>query len=47
MREPNGVLRKATWEERDRLIQVYFPKQGRQLTVPLIFQEQNLKVGQI
>eukprot|EP00066_Takifugu_rubripes_P005031 XP_003968819.1 PREDICTED: 28S ribosomal protein S22, mitochondrial [Takifugu rubripes] len=43
VREPNGVLRKATWEERDRLIQVYFPKQGRQLTVPLIFQEQNLK----
>lgn len=47
VREPSGVLRKATWEERDRLIQVYFPKQGRQLTAPLIFQEENLKVGKI
>lgn len=45
VREPNGILRKATWEERDRLIQVYFPKEGRQLTAPRIFQEENLKVG--
>ncbi len=45
VREPNGTLRKATWEERDRLIQVYFPKEGRKLTTPLIFKEENLKVG--
>ncbi|CAG13944.1 unnamed protein product, partial [Tetraodon nigroviridis] len=44
VREPSGVLRKATWEERDRLVQVYFPKQGRQLKAPLIFQEDNLKM---
>ncbi|KAJ4935214.1 hypothetical protein JOQ06_016750 [Pogonophryne albipinna] len=44
VREPNGVLRKASWEERDRLIQVYFPKEGRKLTAPLIFKEENLKM---
>ncbi|KAF3693088.1 28S ribosomal protein S22, mitochondrial [Channa argus] len=44
VREPNGILRKATWEERDRLIQVYFPRKGRKITPPLIFKEENLKV---
>ncbi|TKS81405.1 28S ribosomal protein S22, mitochondrial [Collichthys lucidus] len=44
VREPNGTLRKATWEERDRLVQVYFPKEGRKLTTPLIFKEENLKM---
>lgn len=45
VREPNGTLRKATWEERDRLIQVYFPKEGRKITAPHIFKEGNLKVA--
>ncbi|XP_049912977.1 28S ribosomal protein S22, mitochondrial [Epinephelus moara] len=44
VREPNGTLRKATWEERDRLIQIYFPKEGRKLTAPLMFKEENLKL---
>ncbi|KAM3874961.1 small ribosomal subunit protein mS22 [Diretmus argenteus] len=44
VREPSGTLRKATWEERDRLIQVYFPKEGRKLTAPLLFKEENLKL---
>ncbi|KAM6987962.1 small ribosomal subunit protein mS22 [Tautogolabrus adspersus] len=44
VREPDGTLRKANWEERDRLIQVYFPKEGRKLTAPLIFKEENLKM---
>ncbi|XP_018539630.1 28S ribosomal protein S22, mitochondrial [Lates calcarifer] len=44
VREPDGTLRKATWEERDRLIQVYFPKDGRKITAPLIFKEENLKM---
>ncbi|XP_026219523.1 28S ribosomal protein S22, mitochondrial [Anabas testudineus] len=44
VREPNGILRKATWEERDRLVQTYFPKEGRKLTAPLIFKEENLKM---
>lgn len=44
VREPDGTLRKATWEERDRLVQVYFPKPGRRLTPPFMFKEENLKV---
>lgn len=47
VREPDGVLRKATWEERDRLIQVYFPREGRKLTAPLIFKDENLKVPHV
>ncbi|MEQ2264127.1 28S ribosomal protein S22, mitochondrial, partial [Xenotaenia resolanae] len=43
VREPDGTLRKAIWEERDRLIQVYFPRQGRKLTPHLLFKEENLK----
>lgn len=45
VREPDGTLRKATWEERDRFVQVYFPKQGRKLTPHVLFKEENLKVG--
>ncbi|XP_051965635.1 28S ribosomal protein S22, mitochondrial [Xyrauchen texanus] len=44
VREPNGTLRKASWEERDRIIQVYFPKEGRKLAAPPIFKEENLQV---
>ncbi|XP_013215318.2 small ribosomal subunit protein mS22 isoform X2 [Ictidomys tridecemlineatus] len=43
VREPSGTLRKASWEERDRMIQVYFPKEGRRILPPLIFKEENLK----
>lgn len=46
VREPDGTLRKATWEERDRLVQVYFPKPGRRLAPPFMFKEENLKVGE-
>ncbi|XP_078064819.1 small ribosomal subunit protein mS22 [Mustelus asterias] len=44
VREPDGVLRKATWEERDRMIQVYFPRDGRRITPPPIFKNENLLV---
>lgn len=44
VREPNGVLRKATWDERDRMIQVYFPREGRTIIPPPIFQNENLLV---
>ncbi|KAM4864200.1 small ribosomal subunit protein mS22 isoform X2 [Urocitellus parryii] len=43
VREPSGTLRKASWEERDRMIQVYFPKEGRRILPPVIFKEENLK----
>ncbi|CAM5138922.1 unnamed protein product [Eretmochelys imbricata] len=42
VREPSGVLRKATWEERDRMIQMYFPREGRKLVPPPIFKDENL-----
>ncbi|XP_007945700.1 28S ribosomal protein S22, mitochondrial [Orycteropus afer afer] len=43
VREPSGTLRKASWEERDRMIQIYFPKEGRRILTPIIFKEENLK----
>ncbi|XP_074859718.1 small ribosomal subunit protein mS22 [Carettochelys insculpta] len=42
VREPTGVLRKATWEERDRMIQVYFPRERRKLVPPSMFKDENL-----
>ncbi|XP_034988922.1 small ribosomal subunit protein mS22 [Zootoca vivipara] len=42
VRETNGTLRKATWEERDRMIQIYFPKEGRKIIPPVLFKEENL-----
>ncbi|MXQ82356.1 hypothetical protein E5288_WYG011033 [Bos mutus] len=43
VREPSGTLRKASWEERDRMIQIYFPKEGRRVLTPVIFREENLQ----
>ncbi|XP_021570599.1 28S ribosomal protein S22, mitochondrial isoform X2 [Carlito syrichta] len=43
VREPSGTLRKASWEERDRMIQIYFPKEGRRVLLPVIFKEENLR----
>ncbi|KAK5646806.1 hypothetical protein RI129_005270, partial [Pyrocoelia pectoralis] len=37
VREPNGTLRDANWDERDRMNQVYFPKSHRKLKVPKMF----------
>lgn len=34
MRETDGVLRQATWEERDRMCQVFFPTLGRKIWLP-------------
>ncbi|KAM9184027.1 small ribosomal subunit protein mS22 [Mergus octosetaceus] len=42
VREPNGVLRKATWEERDRMIQIFFPKEGRRVIPPAVFKDEHL-----
>ncbi|XP_068135273.1 small ribosomal subunit protein mS22 isoform X1 [Hyperolius riggenbachi] len=43
VREPSGVLRKATWEERDRMLQVFFPRQGRKLIPPPVFKKENMQ----
>nr|XP_056705340.1 28S ribosomal protein S22, mitochondrial [Euleptes europaea] len=42
VRETSGVLRKATWEERDRMIQIFFPREGREISPPPLFRNENL-----
>ncbi|NXA47802.1 RT22 protein, partial [Nothocercus julius] len=42
VREPSGVLRKASWEERDRMIQIFFPKEGRRVIPPVLFKDEHL-----
>lgn len=39
------MLRKATWEERDRMIQIFFPKEGRRVIAPTLFKDENLGVS--
>jgi len=43
VRDPDGVLRKATWEEWAKMCQIYFPRPGKQLTMPQMFQDQHLQ----
>lgn len=45
IREPDGTLRYANWQERDRLVQTYFPKLGRNIDKPKMFQEEYLIVS--
>ncbi|KAF6198521.1 hypothetical protein GE061_008269 [Apolygus lucorum] len=42
VRDENGTLRLANWEERTRMNQIYFPRTARELWVPVMFQEENL-----
>ncbi len=42
VRETNGTLREGTWEERDRLCQMYHPKPGRKLWLPTLLTEEQL-----
>ena len=44
VREPGGVLRFATPEERDRALQVYFPRPGKMYVMPKMFCEDQLEV---
>ena len=47
MREPSGKLRMATHDERDRMLQVYFPVPGRMYNIPEMFQEENVEVSSL
>lgn len=38
-REPNGTLREADWDTKDRLNQIYFPIEGREIRTPLMFND--------
>uniref|UniRef100_A0A0P4WQX4 28S ribosomal protein S22, mitochondrial n=1 Tax=Daphnia magna TaxID=35525 RepID=A0A0P4WQX4_9CRUS len=43
VRDPNGVLRDASWEERQKMCQIYFPLPGRQISMPKMFEETHLQ----
>ena len=42
-REPDGTLRHATWDERDRMNQIFFPTEGRRFKPAFLFEPNNLK----
>ncbi|XP_055934905.1 28S ribosomal protein S22, mitochondrial-like [Argiope bruennichi] len=43
VREVDGTLRKATWEERERMNQIFFPIPGRNLETPKLFESPHLE----
>nr|XP_002731144.1 PREDICTED: 28S ribosomal protein S22, mitochondrial-like [Saccoglossus kowalevskii] len=43
VREPTGVLRHADWDERARMLQIYFPRDGRKIEPPEIFEDENME----
>ena len=43
VREPNGTLRLADHKERDRTLQVYFPRSGRMYNMPKMFEEESIE----
>ncbi|XP_076043975.1 mitochondrial ribosomal protein S22 [Oratosquilla oratoria] len=43
VRDQDGTLRKASWEERDRMNQIYNPRPGRKHSLPRIFLDEHLK----
>jgi small subunit ribosomal protein S22 len=44
VRDVNGTLRKATPDERHRMNETYFPRPGRKLRMPHMFEKEYLKV---
>lgn len=44
VRESNGTLRKAINDEREKVLQIYFPRKGKTTHVPLMFSQQQLEV---
>nr|CAG4643413.1 EOG090X0AW0 [Ilyocryptus agilis] len=43
VRDPDGVLREASWEEKQRVCQIYFPVFGRQIRMPKMFEDEYLQ----
>ncbi|KAF4518147.1 hypothetical protein B566_EDAN008849 [Ephemera danica] len=43
VQDPDGTLRKASWEERERMNQSYFPMPGRSWKVPQMFEFEYLE----
>ena len=44
VREPSGVLREATWTERDKMNFIYFPKPEQKYELPTMLQDEHLPV---
>ena len=44
VREPDGSLRTCSWEEKDRVNQIYFPKEGRRHYTPQMFEPEQLEI---
>ena len=42
VREQDGTLRTSSWEEQDRLNQIYFPNKDRRHYVPQMFEPEHL-----
>jgi len=42
VRDPDGTLRHASPDQRDRLNQIYFPKEGRKVNAPPLFEPEKL-----
>ena len=45
VREPNGVLREATWEERERMNYMYLPREGQFYQLPAMLTDEFLPVS--
>lgn len=43
IRDTDGKLKKADWDTRHRMNQIYFPLKGRKIKTPLMFSEEYLK----
>uniref|UniRef100_T1IVR2 28S ribosomal protein S22, mitochondrial n=1 Tax=Strigamia maritima TaxID=126957 RepID=T1IVR2_STRMM len=41
-RDPDGTLRRASWEERDRMTRLFFPKTKCKMTMPKMFEDEFL-----
>ena len=44
VREPDGTLRTANWDERGRINQIFLPVDGRSVAMPKMFEEPHLTV---
>lgn len=43
VREPDGTLKDAEWEVRNRVNQIYFPRKGRSIKAPRVFEDNYLE----
>lgn len=44
VREADGTLRHASWKEREKMLQIYYPSEGRTFVMPKMFKSDILEV---